>query len=1437
MIRSGLFCRAAFSSGGRRLLLGVLGALLLAAPAAANAAAPVIPQTSFSEVTETSASLQGSVAPSKINAEAHFEYVDDASYKESGFATATKTEDVKVPLSVQGEGDLVGPATATGDLTENSAVITNLKVTSGSFTKGQPISGENVPSGATVKAIGAGSLELNIPVEAGKSKAGAAISGEPSTTVSNLVLPEVGSFVPGQAISGKAGKGIKAGTSIVSVDADSLTISQPATETIGAAELTGTTTIAAGSGDIEDGTSTILHVSTSAGTFFAGQLLTGPGIKPGTRINQVSPDEEPGKMQLKISRFAKADGGGVPLNASSPQPIAASISGLAPQTLYHVRVASKDSKDAAATGPEVVFFTLAPAPSFDSCANEIFRSGELSPFGSPSARLPDCRSYEQATPVDKDGGDVQSFLSYGKAADDGKAVVFGSTFGAPGSEGAAELPFFLAKRGDDNWSSQGLQAPARLGEKGNALRGWLPDFSSTFASAIRLTHPLTEALYELHSDGSAPTPISPYAPISGGGSGDPPYSYVGASSDGRVILFESKADLSGSGPNYALLPGGARRLYAWDADSGELTLAGQMNSEAESKLLLPKGTFAGPYSTGTAYDFYLGEEHAISSDGSVFFTSASDGQLYQRLNPTAPQSNPGPKGYVEGGHCVEPDKACTIHISASQKSNGIGTEDGTDPAGPQRATFMAASADGKVAFFASSEKLTDDANTGPEQPPAQIGAAELSDPDPGATKDESVIPAHALGIAVDEKREYIYWAEPQKGTIARAKLNADGSGIEGTPDSTFIKPGETEAVTNPDSEPGVYHSAPSRPRYVAIGPCAEGGECVYWTNMGPPQGEDANGERAGGAIQGGGTIGRARLKGDADAEVEDEFIKGPSNPQGIAVNSDHIYWGNAQGVRGIGWSTLEGKEVNQLLIKSTSNEAPSGVALSDSHLYFGSNEGGSGESAYIIRFDLEGKDEHFVGAGAKSVAGVAVDSGHVYWASQGEAAIGRASLDLELASREKRFIELDGKPAGVAAGGTHLYYSSNGESSGNPGRDLYRYRSQGAAECSDPRGCLDDLTPERSGDGAEFQGFLGASADGSYVYFVANAVLDNAQEGSSGDCDGLELGQKTGRCNLYLWHDGTTSLIGQVGLGKEEGSDNTNLVQSSSELSTGAERRAKTSLVPPDGRTLVFRSVEQLTGYDNDGTPEYYRYRADNQLLTCITCNPSGVPPSSAPTLNTTLYPSLGPSPVGISSVASRHLSANGSRFFFETTESLVPTDANGQDGCASFGTGSQQALAHKCQDVYEWEAPGSGTCVEHGQAWSQLNQGCIYLISTGKSAYPSFFIDASESGDDVFFMTRDSLVGQDSDQIQDIYDARVNGGLVSQNVKPQIPCEIEGCLPDATPPPAIPAPPNISGPADPKPKRCKGKKCHKSKHGHKKTHRHKHRKGGSKSKHGRQGR
>ncbi len=305
-------------------------------------------------------------------------------------------------------------------------------------------------------------------------------------------------------------------------------------------------------------------------------------------------------------------------------------------------------------------------------------------------------------------------------------------------------------------------------------------------------------------------------------------------------------------------------------------------------------------------------------------------------------------------------------------------------------------------------------------------------------------------------------------------------------------------------------------------------------------------------------------------------------------------------------------------------------------------------------------------------------------------------------------------------------------------------------------------------------GVLGASEDASYIYFVSR--------------EDLAAGATAGEPNLYLDHGGAMSFIATLPDDTEVNvAKGTEFVQTPRPIS--AEPYLHTARVTPDGLHAAFVSQGSLTGYDNIDTAsgkaaaEVYLYDATanggNGKLICASCNPSGARPATG-----TAFFNGANSPNSYLAAASipgwkselydgRVLSDNGNRVFFDSFDALVPQDTNG------------------VQDVYEWEALGTGPsgarCTEESASFSAQDDGCLSLISTGKSPQPSELIDASPSGADVFIRTASSIDPRDPGLL-DIYDARQEGGFPPPP-NPAAACEGEACQ---TPP----APPNDPTPA-----------------------------------------
>jgi hypothetical protein len=276
-------------------------------------------------------------------------------------------------------------------------------------------------------------------------------------------------------------------------------------------------------------------------------------------------------------------------------------------------------------------------------------------------------------------------------------------------------------------------------------------------------------------------------------------------------------------------------------------------------------------------------------------------------------------------------------------------------------------------------------------------------------------------------------------------------------------------------------------------------------------------------------------------------------------------------------------------------------------------------------------------------------------------------------------------------------------------------------------------------------GVLGASEQGSYVYFIAEGVLPGENE---------ELA-KNGADNLYEWHegDGVTGIRLITRLTEEDETDWRGFFRSEPSAAAQGE---KSSRISSDGQDVLFSSTTNLTSYNNKGNDELYLYEATAPVSTnnpkCVSCNPMNQAATSSAFLTHNV---LGASPVPRNAFMTRNLSADGDQVFFQTEEALVPGTSNHQ------------------MNVYEWEREGAGSCAD---GTGNESGGCLYLISTGQSTSESYFGDASADGSNVYFFTRQPLVGQDKDNNVDIYDARENGGIANQNAGAPSPCIGEAC-------------------------------------------------------------
>jgi hypothetical protein len=191
--------------------------------------------------------------------------------------------------------------------------------------------------------------------------------------------------------------------------------------------------------------------------------------------------------------------------------VSAHLEGLSPGTTYHFQ-AFAESKDGKAESPDRTFMTYLGPPTFGPCPNDALRlhNPAADRIERSSADLPDCRAYEQASPVDKGGGDVSGTAAFVRAATTGGAVSFLGLSGTPGGLGSQDFPPFLAGRSGEAWTSNGLLPPAGFGQKAKVV-GWSSDFSQVYSQATLLGQPLLTT-FLVASPGGIPKTIVPYTP-------------------------------------------------------------------------------------------------------------------------------------------------------------------------------------------------------------------------------------------------------------------------------------------------------------------------------------------------------------------------------------------------------------------------------------------------------------------------------------------------------------------------------------------------------------------------------------------------------------------------------------------------------------------------------------------------------------------------------------------------------------------------------------------------------------------------------------------------------------------------------------------------------------------------------------------------------------
>ncbi len=278
--------------------------------------------------------------------------------------------------------------------------------------------------------------------------------------------------------------------------------------------------------------------------------------------------------------------------------------------------------------------------------------------------------------------------------------------------------------------------------------------------------------------------------------------------------------------------------------------------------------------------------------------------------------------------------------------------------------------------------------------------------------------------------------------------------------------------------------------------------------------------------------------------------------------------------------------------------------------------------------------------------------------------------------------------------------------------------------------------------------YLGAEFDRPAL---ANAVRNTGNVVRMSD-DGSRILFWTPSGELRLWRDGAPTVTLMTGL------------ETSGNVSTLGARFSD------DGRTVIFSSTRPSSGtipgnpdHPTGATPlqtQVYRYEEGvDSAARCVSCPPLAAATRGPANFSLVLSHHAGFGQKGAvvtTATEERAISADGRRIYFTTNSTLDARDEN------------------TVVDVYEWSADRDGS-------------GLALLSSGAADSSGSGLLDVDATGDNVFFVTGDRLTASDTDDLTDLYVARVGGGL------PDPPpfdlesgCLLESCQPSVTPLPVL---------------------------------------------------
>jgi hypothetical protein len=959
-------------------------------------------------------------------------------------------------------------------------------------------------------------------------------------------------------------------------------------------------------------------------------------------------------------------------NSRGNQTFSYPITGLEAGTVYHFRISATNPNDTT-HGPDHEFTTFPyTAVLKDPCPNAHVRQ-QVS-----SALLPDCRAYELVSAADTGGYDVESNLvagqkPFGGYPDAPDRALYGIHSGAipgPWNPTNRGVDPYLAIRGADGWSTAYAGIPADN-----------PFAASPFSSDLDEADPTLTTLAfggpgicsPCFADGSTGIPVRQDSGTLVQGMAGPEEPGPGAQPDGLVgkrfslegnhLIFGSTSLFAAGGNDET----GDVSIYDRNLATGQTQVVSTSPSGSSLPCLQGAGQCHSPGDRAGIAELDVSSDGSRIVVGQLISTDAAGNHyfhLYMHVgtNPHTIDLTPGTTtGALYDGMTGD---GSAVYFTTKDPLATASNQDTDSSADIFRADVSSAAATlTRVSVGGGGTGNTDSCNPVPNAVNEHWNAVS------GAGDCGAVAIGGGAGVAAQSGT--IYFLSPEL-------LDGAGNGTLDSPNLYVEQPGSSphfivtleSSLTGPNP-PTEYHpyshsfGSATKPQFVAV---------------------DASGGPSNGDV----------YVADNGSNVVRKY-----DPAGNLITS---------------WGT------NGVLDGSTTTAGPfapiSGVAVGpDGTLFVGTLVELNGADE-LFEFNQDGSfhSEHPLD-GAIQPVGISVNSaGSVFYVGYYET--------VERWDGGFSSTEISNNPTGepVPRSGLAVDPNTGNLYVGVGGESVYAYSFDASGRVVQNNGApCDSGCPPTSTFGAkEVSGATGMAVDPTNedVYVdEGNGILRFNADGIRVAGPDTGAGLLNASNSVAIAGDGSVyantkfpggadiAAFAPLTLAPEPRTDNPVIVDAVNDAGT---RHTADFQVTPTGGDAAFSASIPITGYNNAGLSEIFRYDLAGDTVACASCNPTGARAT------------------GSASMAADGLSlSDDGRVFFNSDDGLAPRD-----------------LDHR-QDAYEW------------------NGKSPQLISTGGSPFDSSLLSASADGTDAFFFTRDTLVPQDKNgTLAKIYDAREEGGF-----------------------------------------------------------------------------